>query len=80
MRTLADINSNLWSLELGLLKPKWFSDGHNTAHHRVDHVIESSLQEILGRKHFALINLSWYFIAVIIKEHKVIPENMVAVR
>ena len=49
-------------------------------YHRVDTVIESSLQEIIGRKFFAPINLNWNFTEVIIKANEIIPENLVAVR
>ena len=62
------------------------------SHYRVDSVIESSLQEVRGRKHYAIINLSLHFTEVIIKasfkkyvqdctyfSSNVIPENLVAV-
>ena len=43
---------------------------------RADSVMESSLQEILGSKKFALIKLSWKFTEVIMKANKVIHENL----
>ena len=46
--------------------------------HRVDSVIESSLQEIIGSKNFALINLSLNFCETTIYD-KVFLENLVAV-
>ena len=48
--------------------------------HRVDRVIESSLQETMGRIFFSLINSSLNFTQVIIKANEIIPENLVAVR
>ena len=39
-----------------------------------------SLQEIIGRNFFALINSSLNFTEVIIKANEIIPENLVAVR
>ena len=47
--------------------------------HRVDSVIESSLREIIGRKNFALINLSLNFRQTTIYDDKVFLENLVAV-
>ena len=47
--------------------------------HRVDSVIESSLREIIGRKNFALINLSLNFCETTIHDNKVFLENLVAV-
>ena len=46
---------------------------------RVDSVIGSSLREILGRKNFALINLSLIFCETKIYDNKVFIENLVAV-
>ena len=51
----------------------------STFNHRVDSVIESSLQEIIGRKNFALINLSLNFCETTIYDNKVFLENLVAV-
>ena len=41
------------------------SYSHTEWDHRVDSVIESSLEEIVGSKNFALTNLSWKFTEVI---------------
>ena len=46
--------------------------------HRVDSVIESSLQEIIGIKNFALINLSLNFCETTIYDNKVFLKNLVA--
>ena len=55
-------------LTFSFLCPSWWrytssfsSLDRESVHHRVDSVIESSLQEIIGSKNFALINLSWNF-------------------
>ena len=42
-------------------------------------VIESSLQEIIGSKNFALINLSLNFCETTIYDNKIFIENLVAV-
>ena len=42
-------------------------------------VIESSLQEIIGSKNFALINLSLNFCETTIYDNKIFLENLVAV-
>ena len=65
-RLLSGINVNFKYLSVDL-------------YHIVNSVIESSLQEIIGRKNFALVNLSWNFTEVIIKANKVIRENLVTV-
>ena len=45
-------------------------------YHKVDSVIESSLWEIIGRKSFALINLSLNFCETTIYDNKVFLENL----
>ena len=47
--------------------------------HRVDSVIESSLQEIIGSKNFVLIYLSLNFCEKTIYDNKAFLENLVAV-
>ena len=47
--------------------------------HIVHSVIESSLQEIIGSKNFALINLSLNFCETTIYDDKVFLENLTAV-
>ena len=46
---------------------------------RVESVIESSLQEIIGNKNFALISLSLNFYETTIYDNKLFLENLVAV-
>ena len=48
-------------------------------YHRVDSVIKSSLLEIIGRKNFAVINLSLNFCETTIYDNKVFLENLVGV-
>ena len=48
-------------------------------HHRVDSVIESSLREIIGRKNFALIDLSLNVCETTIYDNKVFKKFIVAV-
>ena len=50
------------------------------SNHRVDSVIESSFQEIIGRNFSALITFNLNFTEVIIKANEIIPESLVAAR
>ena len=67
------------SYDLRNARPTHCLCGHSGYYHRVDSVIESPWQEIVGSKNFALMNLTLNFCETTIYDNEVFLENSIVV-